>query len=85
MEHACRARDGPILYPESEATLRTLAFALLDRLAAAEQAAATLVRRSPNEASVVRLAAAALRQFELCAGRQQRRATAWTGPRAARA
>jgi predicted Zn-dependent protease len=48
------------LYPESEATLRTLAFALLDRhqLAAAEQAAATLVRRSPNDASVVRLAAA---------------------------
>ncbi len=47
------------LYPEAEATLRTLAFSLAERmqLAAAREAAALLVRRSPHDADVVRLAA----------------------------
>lgn len=47
------------LYPEAEATLRTLAFSLAERmqLGAAREAAALLVRRSPHDADVVRLAA----------------------------
>lgn len=47
------------LYPEAEATLRTLAFSLAERmqLSAAREAVALLVRRSPNDHHVVRLAA----------------------------
>lgn len=47
------------LYPEAESTLRTLAFILAERmqLGAAREAAALLVRRNPNDADVVRLAA----------------------------
>lgn len=47
------------LYPEAETTLRTLAFSLVERmqLPAAREAAALLVRRSPYDADVVRLAA----------------------------
>ena len=47
------------LYPEAESTLRTLAFTLAERmqLGAAREAAALLVRRSPHDADVVRLAA----------------------------
>lgn len=47
------------LYPEAETTLRTLAFSLAERmqLDAAREAAALLVRRSPNDRDAVHLAA----------------------------
>jgi predicted Zn-dependent protease len=47
------------LYPESESSLRMLAFSLVEKhqLAAAKQAVEILVRRSPHDASVIRLAA----------------------------